>query len=118
MARIIGLGITVVIFIWWVMLYYVWYLAGWFNSDNECEDEITELKKEIKWWERQCKMLSEENNRLKQQLIWSKKKTIAERNEEDIRTLWNEWLSDKEIAEIIGCGKSTIQRAIKKFWLR
>ena len=45
-------------------------------------------------------------------------KTIADKNVDNIISLFNEWLTDKEIAEAIGCWRSTIQRAVKKFWLR
>ena len=30
--------------------YYIWYIIGWYSSDNQCEDEIEELNViERKW---------------------------------------------------------------------
>lgn len=67
--------------------------------------------KELNDWKRKYNDLLLKYNKVK-------KETIADKNEENIKSLFNEWLSDKDIAEILGCWKSTIQRAIKKFWLR
>ena len=140
---IIAIIVIVLLFLW--LVYFAWYLAGGYNADNKCEDEIIKLKREIRWWKNQmhgalkevndwkrkfndmqCKYNKERNRvfeceqNLEAYIQWKKIKwkTIAEKNKENIISLFNEWLTDKEIAKIIGCGRSTIQRAVKKFWLR
>lgn len=96
----------------------------WKNQAHEILNEVNEWKD--KYSEMQH-MYNKERNKvfeceqnLEAYIQWKKVKykTIADRNKENIISLFNEWLTDREIAEVIGCGRSTIQRAVKKFWLR
>lgn len=138
--RIIAVAIIVILFIW--ITFFVWYLKGGFDSDNQCEDEIIELKKEIRWWKNQVKAIWEDRDKMKKELnekIIEKEKAeaelfikqvkaeslerrnklgIAEAHKKMIIQLYKEWHSQKKIAWIIGCGRSTIQRAVQKRWLK
>lgn len=112
----------VLIFISFLLgIYYLWFILWWVRSDNICEDEIVELKEEIKRWKNQCKAITNDRDKIKRlldEMISKSKNTIAEKYEDDIKYRFNEWLSDVQIAKKIWCWKSTIQRAVKKFWLR
>lgn len=44
--------------------------------------------------------------------------TIAEANKKMIIKMYEDGLSQREIATLIHCNQSTIHRALKKFWLR
>lgn len=142
MQIILALIITLVIF---AILFYVWYIIWWYNSDNQCEDEIINLKKEISWWKRQNTYILNENSDLKYRILnlnsdiekankerdeyeellqkytdryWPYKWTIEETYKAQIIQLYKEWKTYKEIASAIGCWKSTIQRAVAKRWLK
>ena len=138
--------IVIIIIAWIVYIWFEWWVVYTINHEiNTVENKEKELKDEVEWWKKQThdvlaevnewkekrsemqQMYNKERNKvfeleqnLEAYVQWKKVKykTIAERNEENIVSLFNEWLTDKEIAKIIGCGRSTIQRAIKKFWLR
>lgn len=138
--------ITIIIIAWIVYVGFEWWVVYTINHEIKTEEEnYKELLKEIEWWKKQTHntlaevndwkdkfsemqhMYNKERNKvfeceqnLEAYIQWKKikYKTIADRNKENIISLFNEWLTDKEIAEVIGCGRSTIQRAIKKFWLR
>lgn len=140
--------VVIIILAWIVYIWFEWWVVYTINHDIEKkEKKDDELKDEIEWWKKQtkealtevndwkrkfndmqCKYNKERNKvfELEQNLEAylkgkkgrKKRETFADKNEEAIRELFNSWLSDKKIADKLGCGKSTIQRAVKKFWLR
>ena len=138
--------VVIIIIAWIVYIWFEWWVVYTINHDIDRKNEnYKELTDEIEWWKKQthntlaevndwkrkfndmqCKYNKERNKvfeceqNLEAYIQWKKVKwkTIDERNKENIISLFNEWLTDKEIAKIIGCWRSTIQRAVKKFWLR
>lgn len=138
--------VAIIIIAWIVYIWFEWWVVYTINHGMEKDsNRFDELLEEIEWWKKQthdtlaevndwkrkfndmqCKYNKERNKvfeceqNLEAYIQWKKVKwkTIAEINKENIISLFNEWLTDKEIAKIIGCGRSTIQRAVKKFWLR
>jgi len=116
------------------LIYFVGYLVGWYYSDRRSEDEIIKLRKEVSRWKSQVKMVINEMDKLKaketeckwlvellnkyQDRYWPYKRTIEETYKEQIITSYKKWKLIREIAEEIWCWKSTIQRAIKKRWLK
>ena len=137
--------IVVVIIIW--LIFYCWYVWWDVTVTNHFLDEKEELRKEIDWWKdksnealedlrkvknelkdaiirnddlwKQNTALINENdsltNKLSLNLLW--KQTIAMKYQEEIIDWYNQWISQKVIAERIGCGASTISRAIKRWWI-
>lgn len=130
-------------FLLWV--YFFWYLMWGVRSDNLCEDEIIQLHEEIKRWKSQVKAISIDRDKIKKQLnqaeaelevvekenewyvellekyderYWPYKATIEETYKARIIELYKEWKTLKEIAEAIGCWKSTVQRAVAKRGLK
>lgn len=139
--------VVAIIIAWIVYIWFEWWVVYTINHDiKKKEDNQKELLDEIDWWKKQTKEALNEVNEwkgkrdemqhkynkernkvfeleqnLEAYMKWRwkrKKKTIAEKNGENIVALFNEWLSDYWIAKILGCSKSTVQRAIKKWWLR
>lgn len=97
---------------------------------NDCSDDLKSVKKELKdaicrnddLWNQNSVLINENDtltNKLTQYTLryGELKMTIEMEHQEEIIQYFNEWLSYKAIAEKIGCGASTIQRAIKKRWL-
>jgi len=99
----------------------------WVDKFNDSQDDLKSVKKELKdaicrnddLWN-QNEVLIKENdaltNKLTQYILryGELKMTIEMEHQEEIIQYFNEWLSYKDIAEKIGCGASTIQRAVKK----
>lgn len=102
----------------------------WVDKFNDSQDDLKSVKKELKdaicrnddLWN-QNEVLIKENDKLTNELTQymlrygELKQTIEMEHQEEIIQYYNEWLSYKAIAEKIGCGASTIQRAVKKRWL-
>jgi predicted nuclease with TOPRIM domain len=99
----------------------------WIDKFNDCSEDLKKVKNELKdatcrnndlWKQNSC--LINENDALTNKLTQYTlrygeiKQTIEMEHQEEIIQYYNEWLSYKEIAKKIGCGASTIQRAIKK----
>ena len=99
----------------------------WIDKFNDCSEDLRKVKSELKDaivrnddLRNQNTALINENdsltNKLTQYMLrfGELKQTIEMKNQEEIIQYFNEWLSYKDIAEKIGCGASTIQRAVKK----
>lgn len=99
----------------------------WIDKFNDCSEDLRKVKSELKDaivrnddLRNQNTALVNENdsltNKLTQYMLrfGELKQTIEMKNQEEIIQYFNEWLSYKDIAEKIGCGASTIQRAVKK----
>ena len=132
--------VIVIILLLWV--YYIGYLMWWVYSDNQCEDEIAELKDQIDWRQDQARAIADDRTQMKRkfndkiselnkEMNWYKellekyderfgpyKQSIAEMYKQQIIEWYKEWKSCKKIAEEIGCWTSTVQRAVKKRWLK
>lgn len=125
---------------WWQVKAYSEFSEKSSNSINEIEflkEQIDKISKERRWEQHALaqslgdlhdeqvknKNLINENdvltNKLTQYMLryGELKQTIEMEHQEEIIQYFNEWLSYKAIAEKIGCGASTIQRAVKKRWL-
>jgi len=102
----------------------------WIDKFNDSQDDLKWVKKELKdaicrnndLWKQNSVLINENDaltNKLTQYTLryGEIKQTIEMEHQEEIIQYFNEWLSYKEIAKKIGCGASTIQRAIKKRWL-
>ena len=105
---------------------------------RDIEKRIIKTQNEIDWWNEQCNKLLKEREELRteydilkrenkwyieliekyQDRYWPFKLTIEKTYEEQIIKRFEEWLSNKQIANKIWCSKATIQRATKKLWLR
>lgn len=146
MKILIIICIAIIVILFLGLVYFAWYLLGWYNSDNECEDEIAGLKKELIWWKKQCTKAVNELGKTQGDFIvleqnyerkieecngyvsllekydnryWPFKERIEEAYKEQIITLYTkEGKTLKEIAESIGCCYSTVQRAVKKWGLK
>ena len=103
----------------------------WKDKFNDCLEDLDSVKKELKdaicrnddLWKQNTLLMNESDvltNKLTKYILrfGEMKETIAMRNQEEIIQYFNEWLSCREIAEKIWCSKSTIQRALKKWWFR
>lgn len=103
----------------------------WVDKFNDTQDDLKKVKKELKdaicrnddLWKQNTLLMNENDvltNKLTKYILrfGEMKETIAMRNQEEIIQYFNEWLSCREIAEKIWCSKSTIQRALKKWWFR
>ena len=107
----------------------------WIDKFNDCSDDLKkakdELKKAIATYDdllKEHENLLSEYEKVKAQyfidhvkaetLEKEKKLTIAEANKKMIIKLHEEKLDQRSIAAIIGCSRSTIQRAYKKRWLK
>lgn len=99
----------------------------WIDKFNDCSENLRKVKSELKDaivrnddLRNQNTALINENDSLTSKLtqymlrFGELKQTIEMKNQEEIIQYFNEWLSYKDIAEKIGCGASTIQRAVKK----
>lgn len=129
------------------LIFYCGYVWGDVSAANHFFDEKKELIKAKDWWQDKCNDaledlkktksalkdaivrnddLLEQNtaliaendtltNKLSLNLLW--RQTIEMKYQEEIIDWFNQWISQAEIARKLGCGASTISRAIKKFWL-
>ena len=80
------------------------------NEGEKLKEEIEKLISANQWY---ITLLEKYQDR-----YWPFKLTIEETYKQQIVELYKEWKTQKEIAEMLWCGKSTIQRAIKKRWLK
>lgn len=98
----------------------------WKDKSNEALEDLRKVKKELKdaivrnddLWKQNTALIKENDsltNKLSLNLLW--KQTIAMKYQEEIIDWYNQWISQKVIAERIGCGASTISRAIKRWWI-
>lgn len=103
----------------WGFLCYLGYLCWEYNSDNQCEDEIIELKKELTRWKKQHTQAITEIHLLRTQILNCQTvvRTRAEQDKEQITELYKSWKTNKQIAEELHTSISTIQRATRKRWL-
>lgn len=128
-----------------LLIFYIWFMCWGVRADNIYEDEFIEKDKEIKWLKTQItKLLNSKNeteNNFKileksyekvmnenewlvmliekyQDRFWPYKLTIAEMYKDTIIELFKEWKSNYQIAQEIGCSRSTILRAVNKRWLK
>ena len=103
-------------------------LFGFFMWEIHWEREYEKIVNEKLWWQEQCNLTLKDRARLKLENDWYKKILesrkkgdylwIAEMYEETITEMYKEWKRNSEIAKLIGCSTSTIQRATYKRWLR
>lgn len=145
MNILITIVIAIIVIVFLLFIYYLWFMLWGLRSDNLCEDEIIELHEEIKWWKHQVREIWKDRDNMKKQLsqvqaelevleienrwyiellekyderYWPYKATIEETYKARIIELYKEWKTLKEIAEAIGCWKSTVQRAVAKRGLK
>lgn len=134
MTFIIIVSIILVVLFILACGYILWKIKSDSKSDKEIiwlEEEITKILKSKSEVEKNFKILEQNYEKVLndnewlvmliekyQDRFWPYKLTIAEMYKDTIIELFKEWKSNYQIAQEIGCSRSTILRAVNKRWLK
>lgn len=134
MTAIVIITITLIV----LFIFVCGYILGKLKAHSIYENEIIwlenqsskilkakeEVEKNFKILEQSYENVRDENEWLVmliekyQDRFWPYKLTIAEMYKDTIIELFKEWKSNYQIAQEIGCSRSTILRAVNKRWLK